>query len=138
MSSTLVDTNVLLDIVTDDPVWADWSLARLDGAAMAGAVWINDVVYAELSVRFSAIEDLDALLARARIDLAPTSRPALFLAGKAFARYRTAGGKRTGVLPDFFIGAHAAVAGWTLLTRDATRYRTYFPRLDLIAPDLNP
>ena len=135
MRTTLVDTNVLLDIVTDDPVWADWSLARLDAVATAGDVWINDVIYAEFSVRFTVIEDIDALLARGQITLAPMTRPALFLAGKAFQRYRAAGGLRTGVLPDFFIGAHAAVAGWTLLTRDAARYRTYFPNLDLIAPD---
>ncbi len=131
---TLVDTNVLLDVVTADQVWADWSLAALDAADTAGPVWINDVGYAELSVRFSAIETLDALLDEARIDLAPIPRAALFLAGKAFLRYRAAGGARTGVLPDFFIGAHAAVEGWPLLTHDAARYRTYFPSVRLIAP----
>jgi predicted nucleic acid-binding protein len=131
---TLVDTNVLLDLVTADPVWADWSLAALDAADTAGPVWINDVVYAELSVRFAAIETLDSLLEEARIDLAPIPRPALFLAGKAFLAYRAAGGARTGVLPDFFIGAHAAIADWNLLTRDAARYRTYFPTVKLITP----
>jgi predicted nucleic acid-binding protein len=115
----LVDTNVLLDLVTDDPVWAEWSLAHLEEAALAGPVLINDVVYAETSIRYERIEDLDAMLAAAAIDIAPTPRPALFLAGKAFQRYRTAGGVRTGVLPDFFIGAHAAIEGWPLLTRDA-------------------
>ena len=131
---TLVDTNVLLDLVTADPVWADWSLAALDAADTAGPVWINDVVYAELSVRFAAIETLDLMLEQARIDLAPIPRPALFLAGKAFLAYRGAGGARTGVLPDFFIGAHAAIANWTLVTRDVARYRTYFPSVRLIAP----
>lgn len=131
---TLVDTNVLLDLVTNDRDWADWSQARLEDAALAGSLLINDVVYAETSVRFDRIEDLDATLATARIKIAPAPRPALFLAGKTFRRYRAAGGTRTGVLPDFFIGAHAAVEGWSLLTRDTGRYRTYFPNVTLIAP----
>jgi predicted nucleic acid-binding protein len=131
---TLVDTNVLLDLVTNDRDWADWSLARLEDAALAGSLLINDIVYAEISIRFDRIEDLDTTLATARIKIAPAPRPALFLAGKTFRRYRAAGGRRTGVLPDFFIGAHAAVEGWPLLTRDTSRYRTYFPNLTLIAP----
>ena len=131
---TLIDTNVLLDLVTDDPDWAEWSIGRLDAAALKGALFINDVVYAELSVRFAAIEALEAVLDEAGITLAPMPRPALFLAGKAFQRYRSAGGTRTGVLPDFFIGAHAAVSGLTLLSRDAQRYRTYFPTVDLVTP----
>ena len=130
----LVDTNVLLDLVTDDPNWSDWSLARLEEAALVGPILINDVVYAETSVRYDRIEDLDAMLAEAMIEIAPTPRSALFLAGKAFRRYRAAGGVRTGVLPDFFIGAHAAIEGWPLLTRDVGRYRTYFPKVALIAP----
>jgi predicted nucleic acid-binding protein len=131
----LVDTNVLLDLVTDDPAWSDWSLARLEEAALAGQISINDIVYAEASIRYGRIEDLDAMLAQAMIEIAPTPRAALFLAAKAFQRYRTAGGTRTGVLPDFFIGAHAAVEGWPLLTRDAGRYRRYFPKLTLVAPN---
>ena len=131
---TLVDTNVLLDLLTDDPTWAQWSVRRLDVAASKGALAINDVVYAELSVRFAAIEALDGVLAEATITVAPMPRAALFLAGKAFQRYRASGGVRTGVLPDFFIGAHAAVAGLTLLTRDARRYRRYFPKIDLVTP----
>jgi len=131
---TLVDTNVLLDLVTDHPDWSEWSLARLEEAALAGPVHINDIVYAETSIRYDRIEDLDAMLAEARIDIAPAPRSALFLAGKAFRRYRSTGGTRTGVLPDFFIGAHAAVEGWPLLTRDARYYRRYFPKLKLIAP----
>jgi len=130
----LVDTNVLLDLVTDDPDWSEWSLARLEEAALAGPIFINDIVYAETSIRYDRIEDLDAMLTQAMIEIAPTPRPALFLAGKAFRRYRAAGGSRTGVLPDFFIGAHAAIEGWPLLTRDATRYRRYFPKVALIAP----
>jgi predicted nucleic acid-binding protein len=131
---TLVDSNVLLDLVTDDPNWSEWSLAHLEEAALAGPVFINDIVYAETSIRYDRMEDLDAMLAETMIEIAPTPRSALFLAGKAFRRYRSAGGARSGVLPDFFIGAHAAVEGWPLLTRDAGRYRSYFPRLTLIAP----
>ena len=131
---TLVDANVVLDVVTDDPVWVAWSLARLAEAALAGSILINDVVYAEISVRFSTIEDLDETLADAAIGIVPIPRYALFLAGKAFLRYRRAGGVRAGVLSDFFIGAHATVEGWPLLTRDARRYRTYFPTLRVIAP----
>jgi predicted nucleic acid-binding protein len=132
---TLVDTNVLLDLVTDDVEWAEWSLARLEQAALLGPIYINDIVYAEASIRYDRIEDFDAMLTQAAIEIAPTPREALFLAGKAFRRYRQAGGTRTGVLPDFFIGAHAAVADWPLLTRDAGRYRSYFPKIGLIAPN---
>lgn len=131
---TLVDTNVLLDLVTDDPQWADWSVRQLDAASLRGDLVINDVVYAELSVGFARIEAVDAILNEARLSLAPIPRAALFLAGKAFQRYRAAGGRRTGVLPDFFIGAHAAVSGLRLLTRDPRRYRSYFPRVELIVP----
>jgi len=130
----LVDANVLLDLVTDDPAWSAWSLARLEEAALVGPVVINDVVYAEISTRYPRIEDLESMLAEAMIRIAPIPRSALFLAGKAFLRYRAAGGARAGVLPDFFIGAHAAVEGWPLLTRDAQRYRTYFPAVTVIAP----
>jgi predicted nucleic acid-binding protein len=135
VSATLIDTNVLLDVVTADPAWADWSVEALHKVAAAGPVWINDVIYAELSVRFASIEGLDGMLRDARIDVAPMPRAALFLAGKSFATYRAAGGGRTGVLPDLFIGAHAAVAGWGLLTRDTRRYSTYFPTVSLITPE---
>ncbi len=131
---TLIDTNALLDVITDDVNWADWSLRQLDAAAFRGPLTINDVVYAELSVRFATIEALEAKLDDVRVSVAPTPRAALFLAGKTFRTYRSAGGTRSGVLPDFFIGAHAAVSRFTLLTRDARRYRTYFPTVDLIAP----
>lgn len=131
---TLVDTNVLLDLVTDDPNWADWSIAQLEAASIAGPLLINDVVYAELAVRYDRIEDLEAFLNQAGIEMAPIPRAALFLAGKVFAQYRRSDGVRTGVLPDFFIGSHAAVSRLPVLTRDAGRYRTYFPSLVLIAP----
>jgi hypothetical protein len=131
---TLVDTNVLLDLVTDDAVWADWSIRQLDTAAIKGPLSINGVIYAELSERFERIEDLDAVLAESGITLEEVPRAALFLAGKVFQRYRATGGIRNGVLPDVFIGAHAAVAGLPLLTRDVQRYKTYFPSIKLIAP----
>ncbi len=131
----LVDTKVLLDLVTGDPLRADWSVAALEAAALLGPLAINDVVYAELSVRYRDIAELDAMIAAAELEHPAVPREALFLAGKAFQAYRRAGGSRTGVLPDFFIGAHAAVAGWTLITRDAGRYRSYFPGLELRTPD---
>ncbi len=134
MSMALVDTNVLLEIFIDDPKWADWSIGHLDAAALKGPLAVNDVVYAELSARFATIEALEAVLDEAGIAMAAMPRAALFLAGKAFQRYRSAGGARTGVLPDFLIGAHAAVSGLALLSRDAQRYRAYFPTIDLVTP----
>ena len=133
---TLIDTNVLLDLVTDDPNWADWSIAQLEAASLNGPLLINEVIYAELAVRYDRIEDLEAFVDEAGLEMAPIPRAALFLAGKVFTRYRRSGGSRTGVLPDFFIGAHAAVAEQPLLTRDIGRYRTYFPSLMLITPDV--
>ncbi|SOC82043.1 hypothetical protein SAMN05421890_0432 [Ensifer adhaerens] len=131
----LVDTNVLLDIATRDERWAVWSLSKLSAAADAGAVLINDIVYAELAVRYERIEDLDDFVARAGLQLLPISKSALFLAAKAFGMYRQRGGTRTGVLSDFFIGAHAAAESLPLLTRDARRYRTYFPDVSLVTPE---
>jgi predicted nucleic acid-binding protein len=132
---TLVDTNVLLDVVTDDPNWSDWSIEQLESAALRGPLLINEVVYAELAVRYERIERLEAFLAEAGLEMAVLPRSALFLAGKVFQKYRKAGGSRAGVLPDFFIGAHAAVNQLDLLTRDTARYRTYFPTVKLITPD---
>lgn len=131
----LVDTNVLLDLVTDDPLWAAWSQQQLDLASAQDQLAINDIVYAELSIGYRRIEQLDAMIAAAGLVNAAIPRPALFLAGKAFQRYRSAGGSKTGVLPDFFIGAHAVVADTMLLTRDAARYRSYFPGIMLSAPN---
>ena len=131
----LLDTNVLLDVVGGDPVWADWSRRRLNVAAATDEIAVNDVVYAELSVGYRRVEELDEMLVRAGVALAPIPRPALFLAGRAFQRYRRAGGGKTGVLPDFFIGAHAVISGALLITRDTRHYRTYFPGIMLIAPD---
>lgn len=132
---TLVDSNVLLDVVTDGQVWADWSQRQLERAALGGPLLINDVIYAEVSTRYASVEALDEILRDLNIDVAPMPRHALFLAGKAFLQYRAAGGIRTGVPADFFIGAHAVTEDLPLLTRDIGRYRTYFPTVTLIAPE---
>lgn len=131
---TLIDTNILLDLVTNDPVWSDWSIAQLEAASLAGPLLINDVIYAELAIRYQRIEDVDFFVEEAGLHMTPMPRAALFLAGKVFTQYRRAGGSRTGVLPDFLIGAQAAVQALPLLTRDAGRYRTYFPTVQLITP----
>ena len=130
----LVDTNVLIDVLEDDPVWADWSLSALRRQAQVHRLIINPVIYAELSFAFSTMEALDGVLRTLALPLRPLPKPALFLAGKAFARYRQRGGTKHSVLADFFIGAHAAVEGVPVLTRDPRRYRTAFPRLRLITP----
>lgn len=135
---TLVDTNVLLDVFTNDPKWLDWSLRQLDDAALRGPLLINDVIYAETSTRYPTIEAFEEAIAVAGVTVAPIPRMALYLAGKAYTRYRSAGGIRTGVFADFMIGAHAAVGRLPLLTRDTRRYRRYFPTVALIAPERKP
>src|ERR1051325_8156015 len=131
---TLVDANVLLDIFTRDPKWLGWSLARLEDASLQGPVLINDVIYAETSARYRNLGDFERALMTVGVIIAPMPREALFLAGKAFVQYRAASGGRTGVLSDFFIGAHAATLAIPVLTRDVRRYRSYFPTVQLIAP----
>ena len=131
---TLVDSSVLLDIFTEDEEWLDWSSSMLEQAAQAGPVIINPIIYAEVSVRFPRIEDLDEALPAEHRRRAPLPWAAGFLAGHAFQKYRRSGGVRRSPLPDFYIGAHAALAGLTLLTRDARRYRNYFPTLRIVAP----
>jgi len=131
----LVDTNVLIDVLENDPQWADWSIHQLRTQAQIHRLIINPIIYAELSLAFSTFEALDAVLKTLEIELREVPRPALFLAGKAFASYRKLGGIKTGVPPDFLIGAHAAVQSWPLLTRDARRYRTYYPNLELLTPE---
>jgi predicted nucleic acid-binding protein len=132
---TLVDSNVLLDLLTDGQVWADWSQAQLEQAATNGPLLVNDVIYAEIAARYPTVDVVDSVIRDAGVDLVPMPRAALFLAGKAYLRYRAGGGVRTGVLSDFFIGAHAAVEQLPLLTRDVRRYRSYFPNVNLIAPE---
>lgn len=131
---TLVDSNVLLDIVTDDPTWSAWSSNALAEAFDHGRVVVNPIVYAEVSVSFDLIENLDDALPATQFLREPLPYAAGFLAGKAFLAYRRRGGSRPTPLPDFYIGAHAAVSGYRLLTRDAQRYRTYFAGLDVLAP----
>lgn len=130
----LVDTNVILDVIENDPVWADWSQQQLEVASVRATLYINAVIYAELSIAFKQIEELETTLNKGEFRLEPIPREALFLAGKAFAKYRKQKVGKTGVLPDFFIGAHAAVAKMPLLTRDKGRYASYFPTVDLIKP----
>lgn len=130
----LVDTNVLVDVLQNDPQWAEWSIAQLRAQAQLHELAINPVIYAELSLSFSTFEALDRVVTTMELALREVPRPALFLAGKAYLQYRRRGGGKAQVLPDCFIGAHAAVEGWPLLTRNASRFRTYFPSLDVIAP----
>ena len=132
---TLVDSNVLLDVLTDGQAWADWSQRQLERTALDGPLIINDVIYAEISTRYATVEALDSILLDLKIEVAPMPRHALFLAGKAHLQCRAAGGIRTGVLSDFFIGAHAVTENLPLLTRDVRRYRNYFPTIVLMAPD---
>lgn len=134
MSRVLVDSNVLLDVLTDDPTWYAWSAAQLDACPAAGELCINPMIYAEVSVGFDRIEALDEALPLDAFLRLPLPWEAGFLAGKSFMAYRKARGARTSPLPDFYIGAHAAIEGLTLLTRDVARYRTYFPTLELICP----
>jgi predicted nucleic acid-binding protein len=133
--TVLVDSNVLLDILTEDPVWYEWSSSALADAADESGVAINPLVYAEVSVAFERIEELDEALPLATFLRLALPWDAAFLAGRCLLAYRRAGGKRRSPLPDFYIGAHAAVEGMLLLTRDPKRYRTYLPALELIAPD---
>jgi hypothetical protein len=130
----LVDTSVLFDILNDDQTWADWSQAALESALVGNSAFINDIIYAELSVRFDSVERVNAAVAGLSLQHAAIPRLALLLAGKVFQRYRSRGGTKSGVLSDFFIGAHAAVEGRPLLTRDPTRVRNHFPTVELIAP----
>jgi predicted nucleic acid-binding protein len=134
VAGVLVDSNVLLDVLTENPKWYPWSADALERAAESEVLIINALIYAEVSVRFARVEDLDAALPPEffRRDTPPWE--AGFLAGECFRNHRRAGGARRSPLPDFYVGAHAAIRGHALLTRDATRYRTYFPTLELIAP----
>lgn len=134
MRRVLVDANVLLDVLTDDATWYGWSAARLDECAAQAELCINAIIYAEVSVGFDRIEPLDEALPPDAFTRLELPWEAAFLAGKAFLQYRRAKGSRTSPLPDFFIGAHAAIERMALLTRDAARYRTYYPKLELICP----
>lgn len=130
----LVDTNVLVDVLQNDPQWAEWSIAQMRAQARLHGLAINPVIYAEMSLSFSTLEALDDVVLTMALEMREIPRPALFLAAKAYAQYRRRGGGKGQVLPDFFIGAHAAVEGWPLLTRDASRFKTYFPTLEIMTP----
>jgi predicted nucleic acid-binding protein len=130
----LVDTSVLLDILNNDRIWANWSQTAFEAVAKSGPMVIDDVIYAELSTRFATVDEVDAAITGLGLQVMPIPRQALLLAGKAYVRYRSQSGTKTGVLPDFFVGAHAAVESWPLLTRDPDRVRSYFPSVAIIAP----
>jgi len=130
----LVDTNVLLDVLQNDAKWASWSQKQLDEAAATESLAINPIIYSELSMAFARIEELDTVIEEASLNIEAIPKEALFLAGKVFLTYRKSQGTKLNVLPDFFIGAHAAVMQWPILTRDVGRYRTHFPTVELLAP----
>jgi hypothetical protein len=130
----LVDTNVLVDVLQNDPQWAEWSIAQMRAQAKLHVLAINPVIYAEMSLSFSTLEALDDVVLTMALEMREIPRPALFLAAKAYSQYRQRGGSKGQVLPDFFIGAHGAVEGWPLLTRDASRFKTYFPTLEVMTP----
>lgn len=134
MNGLLVDSNIILDLFLDDPVWADWSEAALSDYAVHTPLFINPVIYSEISIGFEKIEELEAALAKSGFQMLDIPKEALFLAGKAFLNYRKHKGEKRSPLPDFFIGAHAAVSGLDLITRDKNRYQTYFPTVRIIAP----
>jgi hypothetical protein len=134
MRGTLVDSNVILDIFLDDPNWAEWSESKLEKFSSTSSLFINPVVYSEVSIGFERIEDLESALIRGGFQMLEIPREALFLAGKAFFEYRKKKGPKRSPLPDFYIGAQAAILKMDLITRDESRYRTYFPTVQLITP----
>jgi predicted nucleic acid-binding protein len=133
--ATLVDSCVLLDVITGDEQWADWSAEQIAVAMDTGRVVINPLIYAEVSVGYETVEELDELLPSSDYEREPLPYVAGFAAGKAFLRYWRSGGDKRSPMPDFYIGAHAAIAGYRLLTRDVRRYRTYFPTIDIVGPE---
>lgn len=134
MKGVLIDSNIILDVVLNDPKWADWSESKLDEYDQSGILYINPIVYSEVSIGFKRIEDLESAIAKAGLHMLEIPKEALFLAGKAYLTYRKRKGTKRSPLPDFFIGAQAAVQNLDLITRDVSRYRSYFPTVKLIAP----
>ena len=135
MQALLVDSNVILDVFTDDPIWAAWSESMLDRHCMTHTLYINPIVYAEISIGFERIEELEQVLMGSGFEMRQVPKEALFLAGKVFLQYRKAKGSKRSPLPDFYIGAQAAVEGMALLTRDRSRFQSYFPTVEVIGPD---
>ena len=136
--ATLVDTNVLIDIAARDPAWLKWSRSQVEQAFKRGSVIINQIIFSEFSMRYETIDEVESLLPEDEFRREGLPWEAAFAASRAFGLYRRQGGPREKVLPDFFIGAHAAIRGYSILTRDTTRYRAYFPDLEIIAPDTHP
>jgi len=134
MRGILIDSNVILDIFLDDPNWAGWSESTLEKFSSITKLFINPIIYSEVSIGFKRIEELEAALNRAGFQMLEIPKEALFLAGKAFLKYRKKAGIKRSPLPDFYIGAQAAIFEMDLVTRDASRYRTYFPTVKLISP----
>jgi len=135
MTAVLVDSNIILDILLDDPKWADWSEAALADASQNSTLYINQIIYAEVSIAFEKIEELESAIHNGGFQLLEIPKEALFLAGKAYLRYRRGRGTKRSPLPDFYIGAQAAILGMDLITRDEGRYRTYFPTVRIICPE---
>jgi predicted nucleic acid-binding protein len=136
MRGILVDSNIILDIYLDDPNWAEWSESKLEEFSSITKLFINSVIYSEVSVGFKRIEELESALTRSGFQMLEIPKEALFLAGKAFLKYRENRGTKRSPLPDFYIGAQAAIFDMDLITRDVTRYRTYFPTVRLISPEM--
>ena len=134
MNGLLVDSNVILDIFLDDPKWADWSVTALANASYNSTLYINQIVYSEVSIGFDKIEELELALHQGGFQMLEMPKEALFLAGKAYVNYKRGKGTKKSPLPDFYIGAQAAVLGMDLITRDKGRYRTYFPTVRIICP----
>ena len=132
-----VDTNILVDVFENDPQWVDWSIAQLHEQSKTHQLCINPIIYSELSLTFATVEAMDQTLNSLELIMLEIPKPALFLAGKAFVQYRRNGGIKQNVLGDFFIGAHAAVSGLPILTRDTRRYKNYFPTVQLVSPQAN-
>ncbi|MDL1963061.1 MAG: PIN domain-containing protein [Deltaproteobacteria bacterium] len=134
MNGVFVDSCILLDLFTDDPNWADWSENILDKYSQTNTLYINSIVYTEVSIGFNKIEEVEKAISQLSIKVLEIPREALFLTGKVFLKYRKNKGTKNSPLPDFFIGAHATVSKFNLITRDSTKYKTYFPQLKLIHP----
>jgi len=134
MKGVLVDSNIVLDVFLNDPKWADWSESKLDEYDQLGILYINSIVYSEISISFTRIEDLESAIAKAGLQMLEIPKEALFLAGKAYLKYKKRKGTKRTPLPDFFIGAQAAVQNLDLITRDVSKYQSYFPTVKLITP----
>lgn len=134
MKGVLVDSNIVLDVFLNDPKWADWSESKLDEYDQLGILYINSIIYSEISIGFKRIEDLESAIAKAGLQMLEIPKEALFLAGKAYLKYKKRKGTKRTPFPDFFIGAQAAVQNLDLITRDVSRYQSYFPTVKLITP----